>query len=89
MSSGYSSSAIRERIYFGDDMSGVLLYTGSADKEGSLGGLVELGNIDQLIVLMKDAFQEALVCTNDPECNYLFFKCCYGKNGSYAEIFWI
>lgn len=22
-------------------------------------------------------------------CNYLFFKCCYGKNGSYAEIFWI
>ena len=39
MSSGYSSSAIRERIYFGDDMSGVLLYTGSADKEGSLGGL--------------------------------------------------
>lgn len=49
MSSGYSSSAIRERIYFGDDMSGILLYTGSSDKEGSLGGLVELGNIDQLI----------------------------------------
>lgn len=68
MSSGYSSSAIRERIYFGDNMSGVLLYTGSADKEGSLGGLVELGNIDQLIVLMRDAFQEALLCTNDPEC---------------------
>ena len=68
MSSGYSSSAIRERIYFGDDMSGILLYTGSPDKEGSLGGLVELGNIDQLIVLMRDAFQEALLCTNDPEC---------------------
>lgn len=68
MSSGYSSSAIRERIYFGDDMSGILLYTGSADVEGSLGGLVELGNIDQLIVLMRDAFQEALLCTNDPEC---------------------
>ena len=30
--------------------------------------LVQLGNIAQLIVLMKDAFQEALVCTNDPEC---------------------
>lgn len=68
MSSGYSSSAIRERIFFGDDMSGILLYTGSADVEGSLGGLVELGNIDQLIVLMRDAFQEALLCTNDPEC---------------------
>ena len=68
MSSGYSSSAIRERIYFNDKMSGILLYTGSADKEGSLGGLVELGSIDQMTSLMRDAFQEALVCTNDPEC---------------------
>ena len=68
LSSGYSSSAIRERIYFGDKMSGILLYTGSADKEGSLGGLVELGNIEQMTTLMRDAFQEALVCTNDPEC---------------------
>ncbi len=68
MFSGYSSSAIRERIYFGEDMSGILLYTGSSDKEGSLGGLVELGTIDKLNLLMKDAFQEALICTNDPEC---------------------
>ena len=68
MSSGYSSSAIRERIYFGDTMAGILLYTGSSDKEGSLGGLVELGTIEQMTSLMRDAFQEALVCTNDPEC---------------------
>ena len=68
MSSWYSSSAIRERIYFGEKMSGILLYTGSADKEGSLGGLVELGVIEQMTNLMREAFQEALVCTNDPEC---------------------
>lgn len=68
MASGYSSSAIRERIYFSEKMTGILLYTGSADKEGSLGGLVELGNIGKLVPLMKDAFQEALLCTNDPEC---------------------
>lgn len=68
ISSGYSSSAIRERIYFGEKMAGLLLYTGSADKEGSLGGLVELGNTNRLLSLMKDAFQEALLCTNDPEC---------------------
>ena len=68
MSSGYSSSAIRERIYFSDKMSGILLYTGSADKEGSLGGLVELGNVNKLVKIMEDAFQEALLCTNDPEC---------------------
>ena len=68
MFSGYSSAAIRERIYFGDKMSGILLYTGSSDKEGSLGGLVELGTVNKLNVLMRDAFQEALLCTNDPEC---------------------
>lgn len=68
IASGYSSSAIRERIYFGEKMSGILLYTGSADKEGSLGGLVELGNINKLLPLMRDAFAEALLCTNDPEC---------------------
>lgn len=68
MSSGYSSSAIRERIYFGENMAGILLYTGSADKEGSLGCLVELGNNSQITRIMRDAFQEALICTNDPEC---------------------
>ena len=68
MSSGYSSAAIRERIYFSNEMNGILLYTGSADKEGSLGGLVELGTTNKLMALMRDAFQEALLCTNDPEC---------------------
>lgn len=68
MSSGYSSSAIRERIYFGDNMAGILLYTGSPDKEGSLGGLVELGSVKKIVPIMRDAFQEALLCTNDPEC---------------------
>lgn len=68
MSSGYSSSAIRERIYFGDSMHAILLYTGSADKEGSLGGLVELGTEAKIIDMLRDAFQEALLCTNDPEC---------------------
>lgn len=68
MSSGYSSAALRERIYFDEKMSAILLYTGSADTEGSLGGLVELGDIEHLNLLMKDAFQEALLCTNDPGC---------------------
>ena len=66
--SGYSTSAIKERIYVGDGMSGILLYTGSSDKEGSLGGLVELGKYDKLISLIKNAFDESLLCTNDPEC---------------------
>lgn len=42
MQSGYSSSALHERIYSSENMCGILIYTGAADKEGSLGGLVEL-----------------------------------------------
>lgn len=68
LKSGYSSSAIRERIYSSDKMSGILLYTGSSDKEGSLGGLVELGHCRKLIPMIKSALENALVCTNDPEC---------------------
>lgn len=49
-------------------MNAILLYTGSADKEGSLGGLVELGTEAKIIDMLRDAFQEALLCTNDPEC---------------------
>lgn len=66
--SGYSSTSIRERIYSSDDMHGILLYTGAADKEGSLGGLVELGKMSKFRSLLKDAFEHALVCTTDPEC---------------------
>ena len=68
LSSGYSTSAIKERIYAGEQMCGVLLYTGSSDKEGSLGGLVELGKEYKLIPIIKAALENALVCTSDPEC---------------------
>jgi len=68
LSSGYSTSAIKERIYSGDDMCGILLYTGSSDKEGSLGGLVELGKEEKLVPIIKAALENALVCTSDPEC---------------------
>jgi len=66
--SGYSTSAIKERIYSDTDMSGILLYTGSSDKEGSLGGLVELGKNNKIIPLIQSAFNNSLLCTNDPEC---------------------
>ena len=68
LKSGYSSSAIKERIYCGEEMAGILLYTGSSDREGSLGGLVELGKMQNLLPIIKEAFEEALSCTNDPEC---------------------
>lgn len=66
--SGYSSSALHERIYSSDKMCGLLIYTGVADKEGSLGGLVELGSMEKLIPLLKGALENGLTCTTDPEC---------------------
>ena len=47
---GYSAAAIRERLYVAekhgdhDAANGVLIYTGSPDSEGSLGGLVRLAS---------------------------------------------
>jgi hypothetical protein len=50
-------------------MCGVLFYTGSSDKEGSLGGLVELGEELKFKKLLKAAIENALLCTTDPECS--------------------
>ena len=40
---GYPASSIRERVYAGQAGYGILIYTGSPDAEGTLGGLVEAG----------------------------------------------
>lgn len=66
--SGYSSASLSERIYSSDDMCGLLIYTGAADKEGSLGGLVELGSMKKFVPLLKQALENGLTCTTDPEC---------------------
>jgi len=63
---GYSASAIRERIYAGDYGYGILLYTGSSGSEGTLGGLVEVGN--RIEDLLTSALELGKLCSNDPVC---------------------
>lgn len=69
---GYSASAIRERIYSSADrdqpMSGILLYTASADTDGSLGGLVDLGSEKRLPELLRGALRSMERCSSDPLC---------------------
>ena len=67
---GYPASSIRERIYaehtpYGERY-GILLYTGTPDAEGTLGGLVQQGRTieDHL----EDALRSAALCSNDPIC---------------------
>lgn len=71
---GYSSSALRERLYVaepsetGEAMNGVLIYTGSPDSEGSLGGLVRLAQPDQIERIVMRALRSARWCGSDPVC---------------------
>jgi len=72
---GYSSSALRERLYVseaserGPAMNGVLIYTGSPDSEGSLGGLVRLAEPTQLERLVMKTIRSARWCGSDPVCS--------------------
>lgn len=85
LQSGYSSSALKERIYYNERMNGILIYTGSTDQEGSLGGLVEMGEISNFRKLLLDSLEQARFCSNDPNCsiqepeegNYINGASCY------------
>jgi hypothetical protein len=71
---GYSSAALRERIYSSDSvipdgMAGILIYTASGDSEGTLGGLVRQATPETLERLIVNALDRASWCSNDPVCS--------------------
>lgn len=64
---GYPASSIRERIYALPSIGyGVLLYTGTSDSEGTLGGLVEVGR--RIHEHIHKALDMGELCSNDPVC---------------------
>lgn len=64
---GYPSSAIRERIYESASVGyGILLYTGTSDAEGTLGGLIQVGRRIHEHIL--HALRQGTLCSNDPVC---------------------
>ncbi|HEY3566877.1 MAG TPA: DUF1998 domain-containing protein [Thermoanaerobaculia bacterium] len=68
MRCGYPASSIRERIYadYLAERFGILLYTGTPDAEGTLGGLVqEARNLEDHLA---GALRLAALCSNDPIC---------------------
>jgi hypothetical protein len=68
MRCGYPASSIRERIY-ADTLAerfGILLYTGSPDAEGTLGGLVQQAR--HLEDHLAQALRMSALCSNDPIC---------------------
>ncbi|CAL9530547.1 hypothetical protein SUDANB37_04049 [Streptomyces sp. enrichment culture] len=65
---GYPSSALRERLYSGDEMAGILIYTATSDSAGSLGGVVAQGEPDRLLHTLRAALSRAAWCSHDPLC---------------------
>jgi hypothetical protein len=68
---GYSAASLSERIYAGtadDPRSGILISTAVPDAEGTLGGLVSLGEPRELTRLFRRALAEAHRCSSDPLC---------------------
>jgi hypothetical protein len=63
---GYAASSIRERVYAGSSGYGILLYTGGAGVEGTLGGLVEVGR--RIEHHLQRALELGQLCSNDPVC---------------------
>jgi len=64
---GYPASSIRERIYAIPEVGyGILLYTGTSDAEGTLGGLVQVGR--RIHETLLGALELGLLCSNDPVC---------------------
>ncbi|OIM98656.1 sulfate ABC transporter substrate-binding protein [Polynucleobacter sp. MWH-Tro8-2-5-gr] len=70
---GYNAASIRERVYGdtsdGQAQAGILIYTAAADSDGTLGGLVDLGNPENLGRLLKQALNRAKICSSDPLCS--------------------
>ncbi|OKH33163.1 hypothetical protein NIES2119_24195 [[Phormidium ambiguum] IAM M-71] len=71
---GYTAASLRERIYSkypnedNGPMAGVLLYTAAPDSEGTLGGLVSLGEPNTLGRHIDQALEQMRLCASDPLC---------------------
>lgn len=69
---GYSSAALRERLYVsdepGEEIAAVLIYTAAGDAEGTMGGLVRMGGPGYLEGVLSEAIGQARWCAADPVC---------------------
>lgn len=87
--SGYSSAAIRERVYFEKTdqgfTGGIVLYTVQPG-EGTMGGLVS--QIDNFEFILQRAFEIAEICPNDPLCaDHVFRNGRIAGSACYACLF--
>lgn len=68
---GYGSASLRERIYCSEGsngMEGVLIYTAAGDSEGTMGGLVRMGQPGLLDGVITRMLEKSTWCSTDPVC---------------------
>lgn len=69
---GYASASLRERIYASDEpggsMAGLLVYTAAGDSDGTMGGLVRMGQPSYLEAVIRRSLEAAYWCSADPVC---------------------
>ena len=65
---GYAASSLRERLYQVGNRLGLLIYTAAGDSEGTLGGLVRMGESCQLGDVIARTLREMAWCSGDPIC---------------------
>ena len=68
---GYSTAALRERLYVSDGdggMAGLLIYTATSDSDGTLGGLQRQGEAQRIQRAVKAAIAAMEWCSSDPLC---------------------
>jgi hypothetical protein len=70
---GYAAASLKERIYSStpedeEAMAGILIYTAAPDSEGTLGGLVSLGETATLEQHLNQALEGLEICSSDPLC---------------------
>jgi hypothetical protein len=67
---GYNAASLRERLFFEKGGAGVLIYTGTSDSDGTLGGLQALGSSKSFRETIWKLMNHANWCSSDPLCSY-------------------
>lgn len=69
MECGYSSAALRERLYVDEEgMAGLLIYTATPDTDGTLGGLQRQGKSERIETVVLGSIEAVQWCSSDPLC---------------------
>ena len=68
LDSGYSSSSLRERLYVGPEMAGLLIYTSTPSADGTMGGLSRQARPKRFESLFLQALADQELCSADPLC---------------------